>query len=887
MGGTYELDSDESGTTFIRSHVANYVYRPEEVEDVCLYDILREYSVCKPRDESMEWKGDHPNKVLKMMHCRDKRRIPLVNYKDFPDVALFEDENILTCAIPEYHDAKYLAMEQYAKKACILFVPFRCPTELKVGGSYVKKLRQHYCAGKLLDHHKNYLQNLQDCRNSMKAGRPKDALERCTRCPVREEDGGENTTENEMSQEERDFEAAMDQMFNEETTMDAFEFPTFRDATETFACDSSITRSEGVFKCGTKLLSRISTNFDDVPEVVVESPVPPPASEVPQPKVPASQLQPHVLHELTMRQVTRTVDEDIGKNVPTAIGTLRNIREYADAVFGDDEDQKIAFEGLVAPFVLSLHREARKFECNSLSRRKKMNMNTTKNELEKCLKGDQLICFLNGAGGTGKSHVILSTVKYCKNFCDNLGVKFNRHSICCTALTGAAAVAINGQTVHTATSFYTDPSEQMKEDFKDCLMIIVDEVSFASKESLILLDRKLRELKRQPDLRFGGIHVVFAGDFSQLAPPGGTPLYKHEHFIIWNDWIHTFFELRTNHRFHDDPAWGQLLADFRDEGPSRAQVDLINTRVIGSDEGPREDELPADAAYATTKNLDRMAINDGIFAEHLRHTHSKNPEVEPPRHTICVKGSNLCWRKATRQYEPMKNRVKDFFYATVGEAHVKKAGNGGNKTYDPLLKLYYHRPIMVNDNISVETGLSNGTMAKFVGVELKQGISFDDLERITIDGYYVWCASTTQINGIQLQLLDGLRSDDEIKICTIKPIDIKAQAHVPIPLEGKVTKDTPRRWKRCSFRGFPLNIANARTIHKLQGRSLKNEIVNSWNNNENWIYVALSRVRTLKGLYLRRPLEFAAIKPPCDELKRFMARLRHPDKRPNPPQLYD
>ena len=54
---------------------------------------------------------------------------------------------------------------------------------------------------------------------------------------------------------------------------------------------------------------------------------------------------------------------------------------------------------------------------------------------------------------------------------------------------------------------------------------------------------------------------------------------------------------------------------------------------------------------------------------------------------------------------------------------------------------------------------------------------------------------------------------------------------------------------------FPLNIANCRTVHKLQGRTLDNLVITSWCMGRGWPYVALSRVGTLKGIFLRLPLK--------------------------------
>ena len=76
--------------------------------------------------------------------------------------------------------------------------------------------------------------------------------------------------------------------------------------------------------------------------------------------------------------------------------------------------------------------------------------------------------------------------------------------------------------------------------------------------------------------------------------------------------VHTFvLELKTNHRFHEDPRWGRRLAKFRDAGPG-GDMDIakINTRVVGSPGGPTENDIPSTVVYATKTNMDRAAINE-------------------------------------------------------------------------------------------------------------------------------------------------------------------------------------------------------------------------------------------------------------------------------------
>ena len=53
---------------------------------------------------------------------------------------------------------------------------------------------------------------------------------------------------------------------------------------------------------------------------------------------------------------------------------------------------------------------------------------------------------------------------------------------------------------------------------------------------------------------------------------------------------------------------------------------------------------------------------------------------------------------------------------------------------------------------------------------------------------------------------------------------------------------------------FAFNISNAKTFHKLQGRSIDNLMVSCFDYTNNWIYVSMSRVKTIKGLFLMSEL---------------------------------
>ena len=80
---------------------------------------------------------------------------------------------------------------------------------------------------------------------------------------------------------------------------------------------------------------------------------------------------------------------------------------------------------------------------------------------------------------------------------------------------------------------------------------------------------------------------------------------------------------------------------------------------------------------------------------------------------------------------------------------------------------------------------------------------------------------------------------------------------------------------------FLVNSSDAVTGHKLQGMTKDNVIVVSWNKQINWIYVVLSRVRTLDGLYLFKRLKLKDIKKPesFKEFQAFMERMRRIEAR--------
>jgi ATP-dependent DNA helicase PIF1 len=121
--------------------------------------------------------------------------------------------------------------------------------------------------------------------------------------------------------------------------------------------------------------------------------------------------------------------------------------------------------------------------------------------------------FITGVAGTGKS-TILNEVK-------------SKKEMAITATTGIAAVNIGGQTLHSyfGIGLAREPADQLinfmsskaKKRIRRTKTLVIDEVSMLSKALFEKLEEIARKVRHTEEY-FGGIQIVFFGDFLQLPP---------------------------------------------------------------------------------------------------------------------------------------------------------------------------------------------------------------------------------------------------------------------------------------------------------------------------------------------------------------------------------
>ena len=110
-------------------------------------------------------------------------------------------------------------------------------------------------------------------------------------------------------------------------------------------------------------------------------------------------------------------------------GTVESIQEWSRIAFRDrtthiiDETQQRAFEVIMSAFLMTFHDEAKwNVETNGTiiphSRHHYVKLRSDLRKLSGRPNGDrQLIMFLTGAGGSGKTEIINSLLAYMKGFC--------------------------------------------------------------------------------------------------------------------------------------------------------------------------------------------------------------------------------------------------------------------------------------------------------------------------------------------------------------------------------------------------------------------------------------------------------------------------------------
>lgn len=301
--------------------------------------------------------------------------------------------------------------------------------------------------------------------------------------------------------------------------------------------------------------------------------------------------------------------------------------------------------------------------------------------------------FLTGEPGAGKTYVINQYIAWL----EACGLK-----VAVTASTGIAATHIGGMTIHswsgigardTFTRYDLDQivaKEKIVARAKKTNVLVIDEISMLDGKLLDMLNVILRTI-RQSSEAFGGIQVVFVGDFFQLPPisrQGDVSRYAFES-RAWEEARPLICYLTEQHRQEDELLLG-LLSSIRANDVEDEHFTLLSEQTDIGYEGVEPTRL-------YTHNADVDAVNE-----------AKLKELSGPvrRFTMSGKGS-----------KPLQ------------EGLIKSCLSPS------LLELKEDALVMCTKN-NFEAGYVNGTLGRVVGFEGVDGwpiIETPSGKRITIE----------------------------------------------------------------------------------------------------------------------------------------------------------
>ena len=454
---------------------------------------------------------------------------------------------------------------------------------------------------------------------------------------------------------------------------------------------------------------------------------------------------------------------------------------------------------------------------------------------------DEPICrFLSGGAGVGKTHVTTLLYQSLYRYLNKRpGVDPDKPCILLMAPTGKAAYLIRGNTLHSALkipvnqklqhkSLDTDSLNTLRTQMMGVKYIFIDEVSMVGSGMLTFVHKRLQEIMGSAR-DFGGISVIFVGDLFQLKPVCDSFIFKNNCAgyapLATNLWQQNakMFELTTVMRQENGGQFAQLLNRMREGNLSESDNDLLATRLIKADSEEYDQVKGSLHLYLQNERVDCHNLQTYLKAQTTKYD---------------IKAIDC---------------VVESVSADVRRALLGRIPTDPRKTMQLQHELHIALGLKYEIvlNINTADGLTNGASCTVKCVQ----VPVDKRARGVI-----W---------VQFEDDDIGRNTRALSRNRYKPgIDPSWTPVVP-----EMRKFMVGRNNEVARTQFPLRAASAKTVHRSQGDTVSEVVVDFTGRTQTGIhYVAMSRVREFDKLYLLNydPRKVKA----SEEVKLEMGRLR-------------
>ena len=425
--------------------------------------------------------------------------------------------------------------------------------------------------------------------------------------------------------------------------------------------------------------------------------------------------------------------------------------------------------------------------------------------------------FVTGRAGTGKSTLLSHLTANSEK----------RFAVC--APTGVAALNVGGVTIHSLFTFpfgvlgEVDIGKHLNRRTRDVLkaldMLVIDEVSMVSADMMDAIDRALRIARGKRSVPFGGAQLVMFGDPYQLAPVPPQDPYERAYMA----------ENYQSGWFFDAHVWRSADLERFELGEIFRQSDAEFKEILN-------------------------AIRDGsVTQEMLNRINQAGNRFPPHPDVIKLATINATVNQVNAQRMSLITQEPKNFRASFTDDAAKIFGRTLPAETDLQLKVGAQVMFIKNDD---QNQAKDGAYA-----------------RRWVNGTIGHIAEIVAHNHVKVEV------DTEV-------FDVHLSTWEKIKYQlDEVFDENTQRIKEvlvpetvAEFHQLPLRLAWSVTVHKSQGMTYDEVVIELGGNafSAGQTYVALSRVRSLEGLYLTAPITLRDVMIDA-HVQRFMSESASPN----------